>query len=223
MKAELLTFDGATNITFDIFNESEETHGAEYALLPIHYTAQPLVKYKYSQSSYSFPDVKFWTMTNEEDLDPVRKQLEDWTKPDKVQGVPKLLKLSWGTFTLPRIYLSRFTFRVTQRRGGKPVEATGSIEFLLAPEEPKPIFAPKDEPKQTVLTEREQINQANKVKDKLTKDKKLAASLKVNPAKDVITVDKTGAVLANGKPVSTLKKVLGEDIPSGLKGLKDKK
>lgn len=220
MKAELSTFDGATKITFDIFNESEESHGAEYALLPVHYTGQPLVKYKYSQSSYSFPDVKFWTMTNSEDLEPIRKQLEEWTKPDKVQGIPKLLKLTWGSFGLPRVYLAQFTFRVTQRRGGKPTEATGSIEFLLAPEEPKPIFAPKDDPRQTVLTEREQLNQANLVRDKLTKDKKLATSLKVNPAKDKITVDKTGAVLVNGKATSTLKKVLGDNIPAGLKGAK---
>lgn len=220
MKAELSTFDGATKVVFEIFNETEESHGAEYALLPVHYTGQPLVKYKYSQSSYSLPDVKFWTRTNNEDLEPVRKQLEEWTKPDKVQGVPKLLKLQWGSFVLPRVYVARFTFRVTQRRGGKPVEATGSIDLLLAPEEPKPVFAPKDEPKQTILTEREQQNQANLVKDKLVKDKKLAETLKVNPAKDSITVDKTGVVLVNGKAVSTLKKVLGPSIPDGLKGTK---
>lgn len=222
VQATLAKIDGSVIYTF-LLNpeETNYNHSAEYSKLPVLSTGQPLVSYRSSESSIDFPSVKLWTDGNDRDLTPLLKQLTDWTKPEGNVGEPALLKFTWGAESFPRVKIASWSYRVTQRRSGKPVEATGSLVLLLAPETPKAIMeAPKAE-----LTEREQKDNRDKVVTQLKTNKAQAKKLGVDPIKDQITVGKDGKVTSKDvkgvtKDLGDLKTILGDTLKPGLTQVK---
>jgi hypothetical protein len=192
--AVLSTFDGSVKYSFMINPEElEESHKAEFAVLPVLATAQPLIRYKSSSSSMSLPDLKFWSDTNDRDLSQVLATLRGWTKPLPTTGEPALLKFLWGDLVIPRCHLGGFNYKVIQWRSGKPTQATGSMELIYAPEPPKPQKLPTD--KGTKLTDKEQQAQASKVNAALRDKPSLRKKLGIGD-KDKVSVDANGDLKA---------------------------
>ena len=181
---------------------TDHSFSANYTTLPVLGTNQPLICYQNSQADLTFPDVRFYTSGNNRDLSPVLDGLRDLVLTQGDRGTPRVLKLIWGSFVVPRVVIRSLRYRVTQRRQGKPVEATGSLELLLAPEVPKAIKVPV-----TKLTDRERSGLVPKIKEKLK-------------AKEVEVLE-DGSVRVDGKPAGTIKDILGDQLPEGLKDIKE--
>jgi NCAIR mutase (PurE)-related protein len=109
--------------------------------------------------------------------------------------------------------LERFDYKVTQRRGAVPTEATGTMTLLYAP---VPAEA-KYEEVATKLTEREQGDLATKVKAELTTNAAKATKLAWDK-KAPINVDAYGQVSLGDRQVGDVRDILPADqIPEGLK------
>lgn len=220
-KAILQTFDGATEVVFTIPPaETQETYRAEWVTLSVLNSGQPLVKYNSSNSTYKLPKLDLLNQGNKTDISGTLKQLQEWTRPAKDQGLPKLLKFNWGVFNYPRVYLQQADVAITRRKpDGTPVQATVNLTLLEAPEVPKVLLG------NTGLSTREQTEQTKAVQEKVKEDKNNIAWKTIKNAKDIqgLSVDKSGDVIftaANKKPVKvgTLRAVLGK-VPPGLGGI----
>ncbi|MFB2876873.1 hypothetical protein [Floridanema aerugineum] len=212
-----------TKTTWDFLVNPETIdwdHSGEYSKLPVLNTEQPLVKYKYSESVVAFPRVLFVTKDNNRDLDPLLKALVDLVKPVKNGDSPELLKVELGEVKIARCYLKGVKITEQQWRSGKCVMASGSLEFILAPEIPKTVIESNNT---TQLTEREQASNAQKVKDAVTNNKTLATQLNVKPS-DTFNVNSSGQVSVSGinggrVNIGSLSDILGSSLRPGLKGL----
>lgn len=218
--ATLARVDGLGSYTFILNPESESwVHNSEFAKLAVANTAQPIAKYKYSESQLSYPNVKFWSPGNSRNLTPVLDILAGFTKPIKAGGEPPLLKLSYGDTTIDRLYLRNFTVKSQMKTGGSVSMAEGSLDFILAPELPKVEKAPVEDPKPVVKLTEKELDEASKlVLDLFTNDPKAAQKYSTDPKKDTYGVQADGKVLINGKAVGTLAEVLGDKLPDKWKG-----
>jgi hypothetical protein len=196
--AQLSTFDGSVSYQFLVNPEAEKIENiAVYQTLPVLGTGQPLVKYQYSESKFSIPDIKLWSYGNDRDLTSPLATLTAWTKPDPTQGLPKLLKFSWGQRQIPRCYIASFSYEVVQWRGGAPTQAQGSLELILAPEPPATVLEAADE-----LTQREQ-EEYQKLLQAEFPDKKISVGL-------------DSLVTADGQPLGTIRELLGDKAAPGV-------
>lgn len=196
--ARLSTFDGSVFFEFLINPERMQyTLASNFASLPVLNTSQPLVKYQYSETGLSLPEVKLWTPANNRDLSGPLDLLKSWTRPDPTQSVPKLLKFAWGQAVWPRVYLSQFDYEVTQWRSGAPTQAEGSMVFLIAPEVPEAVTEQVQE-----ITAREAEKYTTLLQAKF-------------PGK-AIAVSAAGRVTADGEDLGTLSALLGAAaLPAG--------
>lgn len=218
---KLTSLDGKTSYEF-IINPSEmvlESTG-EYAKLPVLNTGQPLVKYKSSGDTITFPKVLFATPGNLRDLEKILGDLAAFTRPTAPGLDPVLLSLTWGSTKIPRCFLKTFKRTETQWRSGKPTYAEGSLEFILAPEPSKAQSVPVDA-KAAKLSAREQQSNLDKVKAALATNKTLASKLGVKST-DALAVTQDSQVTVtgtNGKKVTlgNLSDILGNKVSPGLK------
>jgi len=230
--AILERLDGLGAYTFIVNPEEEQwNYSAEYAKLPVANTAQPIVKYKYSDSTLSLPKVHLWAPGNTKALKALVDNLASFTRPIEPGGIPPALKFSYGEVIIPRCYLKSFQLTSKMRLSGALCMADATMEILMAPELPAVELAPKEVP--TTLTERECADAAAKVKQAFTQDPKLAAKFKTDPKVDVYTVapDKTvsatgaagpkapGATTTPNRVLGKLDDILGPAMPDSQKDI----
>lgn len=214
-----LTKKGSQEVYHFLINpeETQENHGASYASLPVMGTAQPLTRYQSSGSTYTFADVKLWVSGNRTSMRNQIDTLVKWTKPGADGADPPKLSFVWGSWKLDPVVLGSVDVRVTARVSGEPTEATLTLNLLLSPDPPKP----KENPDGQKLTERERTEEAKKVEEKLTKDKKLADKLGWKKGQKVSVDDKGNVSLIDPKtnkpkPSGNLRDILGKDLKPGL-------
>lgn len=205
---------------------TSEDHQAAYNPLAVLGTGQPLLKYQTSVSRYSFPDVKLWADGNNKSVRSLIDTLVGWTKPSKDGQQPPTLTFTWGGWELKAVKLVSVSAQVTARMGGEPTEATLSIVLELFPDLPKPITN-EEADKAKTLTERERLEETDKLKSKLKTDKKLAEKLKYDP-KDTLAVDSKGNVTLKSAKDKKPRAVgnladLQKDLKPGLSWIKPTK
>lgn len=199
-------------------SEQSYTFSADYAKIPVLGRAQPFLSYKSSEVTFSIPDVKFWTYGNNKDLTAHLKSLSDFTVPTADILEPPLLKLTMGATVYDRIRLSKFTYKVTQTRGGLPIAAEGSMDFLLDPIPPEPTIQEVS----TTLSEPEKVSAAAQVTKLLEGSKDLAAKFDFTKGSSVVTVSDNGDVSiatggnAGATVVGKLGDILGTATPAAL-------
>ena len=212
--AILERLDGQGSYQFLMNPESEQwTHSAEFSKLPVALTSQPLVAYKSSETTLSFPSVRLWTPDNSKQLKPLLDTLISFTKPIKAGDDLPLLKLTYGDTVIDRCYLSRFQVTTKMKLGGNVSMVDASMDFLLAPVLPKVELAPLEQSSTIKLTDKELTEASKLVLQAFESQPKLAEKYKTDPKKDQYGVTADKGVLINGKQVATLEQLLGANLP----------
>jgi hypothetical protein len=195
--AKLETLDGAVAYNFLVNPDTVQwAYAGEYSKLAVLKTRQPLTWFKSASAVLSLPNVRFYTQGNSKGLKTVLDILAAFTYPKTPGNDPPILKFSYGSLTLPRVYLSSLKWTEKQWRSGICVQADGSMELLISPEPPKVEEVKKEDPKVAPLklTDRERTEQLGKLTEALKKDKPLATRLKVDLAKDKLAIAVDGIV-----------------------------
>ncbi len=139
-------------------------------------TAQPLLAYQHSETVVKLPTVRFWSPGSNLDISKDLMMLTEWTKPVESTWEPPKLSFKFGDLTYEPVLLVSFKYTVTQMRSGKPVEAEGSMELAIAPDEPVAQEAPDG----TKLSERERTEYARQITDTLRNSLPAGATVSVS-------------------------------------------
>lgn len=131
------------------------TYSATFNEIPILKTSLARLNYNSSSTVVSIPEVKFYTKGNRSDLTKVLEGLKAMTRPTAEGLWLPACRFTWGSEVYNVCYLSEFPLTVTQRIGGKPTEANGSMTLVIA-QEGKALAVPKNEEEGAIaLTARE--------------------------------------------------------------------
>lgn len=192
--------------------EQAYTFSADYSKLPVLGREQPFLSYKSSDSTVSIPDIKFWTYGNSKDLTLHLAAIAAFTIPEKQTGEPPTVKLTMGAKVYDRIKVSKFSYKVTQTRGGVPVIAEGSLDFLIDPVPPEPTLAPAV----TKLSEPEKAKALADITKLLDTDKAKAKLYGYEKGKTPITVADDGDVKVKDTVIGKTADILGSATPPAL-------
>lgn len=211
--------DLASGKTYELLIEPSErsyAYAAEYSKLNVIGTAQPLLAYKSSECVLSFPDVKFWTYSNNKDLTPVLSALASLTQPVKDTLEPPVCKMSIGVEVWERVRVSKFVYKVRMHKGGVPVMAEGSLDLLIDPVPPKltTFVDPAKVPMK--LSPSEQSANAKKIRLLLEGDPVKAKQYNYTKGTSIVIVADDGKVTVDDKEIGMIKDILGTATPLAL-------
>jgi hypothetical protein len=202
----LKRLDDNTTINLTMAQSLDEVYKQEVSKLPVLYTANPLIKYKYSENTIELPQVHLFNRGL-----PVTTELK-WlialTLPVSQVNDTPVITVQWGDIALDRVKLLSMKVNRRLMTGGVLTHAIIDLSLVPCPVYPVPKLAPKPvdnslSGKVLKLSEREREEYAKEVKALLTKDTKKAAELNFKPS-SVIKVSEAGEVTIDGRKAGKL-------------------